>query len=44
MLRKIWSKVPNYRGVKPDNYFVSGMTAKFLQWLEYQAIENGVAV
>jgi hypothetical protein len=44
MLRKIWSKVPNYKGVKPDNYFVSGMTAKFLQWLEYQAIENGAAV
>jgi hypothetical protein len=44
MLRKIWRKVPNYKGVKPDNYFVSGMTAKFLQWLEYQAIENGAVV
>jgi hypothetical protein len=44
MLRKIWSKVPNYKGIKPDNYFVSGMTAKFLQWLECQVIENGASV
>jgi hypothetical protein len=44
MLKKIWSKVPNYKGVKPDNYFVSAMTAKFLQWLKYQVIENGAAV